>query len=65
MRKPREPDDRSVELLIGTLLRIGVIIAALIVATGGVFYLSHRAQAIPHYGVFQGSRPSWSGRAAS
>ena len=42
------------ELLIGNLLRIGVSIAACIVAVGGAFYLARRADSVPHYGIFQG-----------
>ncbi len=47
-------NDHWMELLIGNLLRIGVSVAACIVAAGGLFYLSRRAGAIPHYGSFQG-----------
>ncbi len=50
----RSLSDHRMERLIGGLLRIGVIIAACIVAFGGAFYIARRAGAVPHYGSFQG-----------
>ena len=54
MTENRPGNDRRMELLIGNLLRIGVSIAACLVAVGGAFYLVRRAAAVPHYGTFQG-----------
>ena len=42
-----ELTDRRIELVIGNLLRAGVLLAALVVLIGGIFYLCH-----------QGNRPS-------
>ena len=46
--------DHSVENFIGSLLRIGVITAACIVALGGIFFLSRNAAVVVHYGSFRG-----------
>jgi uncharacterized membrane protein len=46
--------DKRVDEIIGTLLRVGVILAASIVLIGGVLYLIHFGSAPPHYRVFQG-----------
>jgi len=46
--------DRRMEHIIGSLLRLGVIVAACIVLAGGVFYLVERARVVPHYGSFRG-----------
>ena len=54
MKGMTDRDDHAIERLIGTLLRVGVIIAACVVATGGAFYLARRANAIPRYALFQG-----------
>jgi len=54
MRDDGSGSDRRMELLIGNLLRIGVSIAAVIVAVGGAFYLVRRAGAVPRYGTFLG-----------
>ncbi len=42
------------ESIIGGLLRIGVIVAACIVAAGGVLFFSRNASVVPRYGSFQG-----------
>jgi len=47
-------NDQRVELIIGNLLRAGVILAAAIVAAGGAIYLLRHGSATPHYGVFLG-----------
>lgn len=61
-------DDRRLEVQMGTLLRVGVLAAAAIVALGGVLYLAqHHAQQI-HYKVFRVEEPalrSFAGIAAS
>ena len=60
MREKPTLSDHRVENIIGNLLRIGVIVAASIVAAGGAFYLYRRAGVISNYGSFRGSRLSWS-----
>jgi uncharacterized membrane protein len=54
MRGEERLSDARMESIIGGLLRIGVIVAACIVAVGGVLYLSGNAAAVPRYGSFQG-----------
>ncbi len=46
--------DEHVETVIGRLLRTGVIIAALVVFIGGVFYLFQYGRAHPDYRIFRG-----------
>jgi uncharacterized membrane protein len=46
--------DQTVEEIIGNLLRIGVLIAAVVVLTGGSFYLVRHGMAKPNYRVFHG-----------
>jgi uncharacterized membrane protein len=46
--------DRKVEDLVGTLLRAGVSLAALIVFLGAVFYLAKHGQEAADYRVFHG-----------
>ena len=45
------------EQIIGTLLISGVIVAALIVLVGGVFYLIRYGATLPDYTVFRGEPP--------
>ncbi|MGO9409205.1 MAG: DUF1634 domain-containing protein [Spirochaetia bacterium] len=54
MREKPTLSDHRVENIIGNLLRIGVIVAASIVAAGGAFYLYRRAGVISNYGSFRG-----------
>ena len=49
----RWTDDR-VEAMVGRLLRVGVILAALVVTAGGVFYLARYGMDPPEYRVFRG-----------
>ncbi len=42
------------EIVIGNLLRWGVLIAALIVGFGGCLYLIHYGKDMPNYSVFRG-----------
>jgi uncharacterized membrane protein len=45
-KEPRKVTDRQVELLIGMLLRVGVIVAASVAFVGGVWFLvGHGAEA--------------------
>jgi uncharacterized membrane protein len=47
-------DDKRIDEIIGALLRTGVILAAAVVFTGGVFYLAHYGSSPAHYGIFRG-----------
>ncbi|SKA31516.1 Uncharacterized membrane protein [Chitinophaga eiseniae] len=47
--------DRDIALLVGQVLRTGVITASAIAFVGGIFYLAkHGADSIPDYGTFTG-----------
>lgn len=47
--------DRDIELLIGQVLRIGVVTASLIALAGGILYLvQHGGTAVPDYSHFTG-----------
>jgi uncharacterized membrane protein len=50
--------DRAVEATMGTVLRYGVVLAAVLVAAGGVAYLFERWDHATHYSVFAGSPES-------
>jgi len=47
-------DDRGIEVIIGNLLRAGVLIAATVVVAGAVIYLSHYALQPANFRVFRG-----------
>jgi uncharacterized membrane protein len=47
-------DDRGIEVMIGKLLRAGVLIAAAVVAFGALVYLSHYAFQPANFSVFRG-----------
>lgn len=49
----REAMDRRAEDAIGILLRTGVTLAALVVLSGGVFYLAHAWSSPTHFGTFR------------
>ncbi len=49
--------DYPVDLLIGSLLRRGVLCAASLVLLGGIIYLFHQGFALPDYKVFRGEPP--------
>ncbi|TRZ98255.1 MAG: DUF1634 domain-containing protein [Deltaproteobacteria bacterium] len=53
----REWSDDRVQGVIGTLLRWGVIFAALMVLAGGAMYLGSCGSTIPDYRVFRGEPP--------
>ncbi len=53
MRGPAWTEQR-VDEIIGTLLRIGVIVAAALVLSGGVLYLVRHGSTIPDYRAFHG-----------
>lgn len=48
------PGEHRFELLIGTLLRVGVILSAIVVLIGGILYLLHNGSAPPTVHVFAG-----------
>jgi uncharacterized membrane protein len=53
-KQTQEWTDRYVEELIGTLLRVGVTLAAAVVLFGGTVYLVRHGLAAPQYHVFVG-----------
>lgn len=52
MRRPL--DDQQVDEVIGGLLRYGVMLAAFVVAVGGIWYLIRYGTSAPDYHVFHG-----------
>jgi uncharacterized membrane protein len=49
------PDEmHGFEILLGHLLRWGVLLSAAIVAVGGALYLWRQGMGSPHYGTFRG-----------
>ncbi len=56
--KPASWDDSSIELIIGTLLRSGVLLSASVVLIGGAVYLARQGHTMVNYRVFQGDRSS-------
>jgi uncharacterized membrane protein len=50
--------DQQVEQRIGTLLRVGVVLAAAVVALGGLFFLARHGAEAPNYQVFRGEPAS-------
>jgi len=48
--------DQALEILLGRLLRAGVLAAASVVALGGVFLLLAHGGSTPDYGAFVGAR---------
>ena len=46
--------DRRIELIVGNLLRAGVLVAAAVVVFGGVIFLARHGREAPHYHVFLG-----------
>jgi uncharacterized membrane protein len=46
--------DLRIEIIIGSLLRIGVMLSAAVVLVGGVLYLAREGHATTHYTAFQG-----------
>ncbi len=55
---PSKWTDFEIEVIIGTLLRTGVILAAVVVLIGGALYLSRHAREIPDYTQFHGEPES-------
>jgi uncharacterized membrane protein len=55
-----KPSDQTFEIFLGRLLRTGVLIAALIAFTGGVWFLAQSSGARHDYGTFRGVSPELS-----
>jgi uncharacterized membrane protein len=51
-------DDYRIEVIIGTLLRSGVILAAAVVLFGAVLYLTRHGHEVPNYTTFHGEPES-------
>lgn len=51
---PAAWDDRRIELIIGILLRAGVLLSAAVVSLGGLVYLARHGRAIADYRAFHG-----------
>ncbi|MGE5236919.1 MAG: DUF1634 domain-containing protein [Acidobacteriota bacterium] len=47
-------NDNRIELIVGNLLRAGVVLAALVVAMGAALFLIRHGGEAPHYRIFQG-----------
>jgi uncharacterized membrane protein len=47
-------NDQRIEIIIGALLRTGVVLAAAIVLCGAVVYLARHGSAVPNYSAFHG-----------
>jgi uncharacterized membrane protein len=54
----RKVTDKQVELLIGTLLRVGVIVAASVAAIGGVWFLASHGADGTDFATFRGEPAS-------
>jgi uncharacterized membrane protein len=50
-------DEKQIEGVIGVLLRTGVVVAAIVVLAGGVFYLAHYSRTLPSLHQFEGEPP--------
>jgi uncharacterized membrane protein len=51
-------DDKRLEIILGKLLRAGVIMAATVVTVGGLLYLFRYGDQYPNYRVFRGQPDS-------
>jgi uncharacterized membrane protein len=56
--KPESWDDQRIEIIIGTLLRTGVILAAAVVLVGGILYLARHGHEVANYSTFHGEPES-------
>jgi uncharacterized membrane protein len=45
--------DERLEEIVGTLLRVGVIVSAAVMIAGGAWYLAIEGMSAPHYGAFR------------
>ena len=55
-RTPIEKTDKSIEMILGNLLRTGVMVAAGVVVIGAVLFLIRHGQEIPSYHIFKPDR---------
>lgn len=51
-------NDQRIEIIIGSLLRTGVILAASVVLIGGILYLSRHGDEVPNFATFHGEPES-------
>jgi uncharacterized membrane protein len=54
MKLPREWNDTRIEIVIGGMLRTGVLLATFVVLAGAAIYLLKYGRTMPHYAVFTG-----------
>jgi uncharacterized membrane protein len=54
MNQKTEWTDQRIEVIIGNLLRLGVIVASVTVFTGGVFFMIGHGLDTPHFQLFRG-----------
>ena len=52
--KTRRINDERIEIMIGVLLRVGVLLSAAVVAIGAIIYLARHGQEIPRFDAFHG-----------
>jgi len=57
-RAPAGWNDTRIEIIVGILLRSGVILAAAVVLFGAALYLAHHGHEIPNYTAFHGEPES-------
>ena len=50
----KKPNDKDLEIIMGNLLRYGVLLSAFIVLAGSIIYLRQHAYNKPHYSNFAG-----------
>jgi uncharacterized membrane protein len=55
MNQPQPLTDQSLELMLGNLLRWGVILSAIVVLAGGALYLAQHGMDQPDYRKFHGT----------
>jgi uncharacterized membrane protein len=58
VEKPGQWDDQRIEIIIGTLLRTGVLLAAAVVLFGAVLYLVRHGHEVVNYTTFHGEPES-------
>jgi uncharacterized membrane protein len=54
MESTTQAEDQRIDIIMGHLLRTGVVVAALVVFLGGVIYLTRHPSPTTNYRVFQG-----------
>jgi uncharacterized membrane protein len=54
MAQPKSWTDERIEIIIGNLLRAGVVLAAVVVLAGGILYVDKYGSQKPQYEVFHG-----------